>query len=429
MYKIKRSLASLSATLLLGAMALSPFAGGVALAQPVPPGGPPQLPPLPANETMVAGGLNAPRGIKFGPDGSLYVAEAGVGGTNSTKGQCAPVGNGNPPVTGSKNGSRIMKVAADGTVSVAVANLPSDQSVEQGQIETIGVADVALVGDTLYGLIAGGGCSHGVPDVPNAVIKANGDGTWTQVADLSAYHKANPIAKPDAADFEPDGNWYSMVAAEGALYAIEANGGELIKITTDGKVSRVVDLSATYGHIVPTGMDYHDGNFYVGDLGNPSFRPGGSRVYKITTDGQVSVYAQGLSAITGLAVGSDGTVFVTEFAATGAPGIGTGGVVRINMSGGLYLVGGGLTAPTGGTFGPDGKLYVSNFSAGGPPGSGQVVMVDTSVAGTPVMAPVGMPQTGTSSGSNLSEVALLAALLVLAGALLRVVYTRKAADR
>src|SRR6266849_701021 len=30
--------------------------------------------------TVVASGLNGPRGLKFGPDGALYVAEAGSGG-------------------------------------------------------------------------------------------------------------------------------------------------------------------------------------------------------------------------------------------------------------------------------------------------------------------------------------------------------------
>ena len=36
------------------------------------------------NVTVFASGLAGPRGLKFGPDGDLYVAEAGFGGTNTT---------------------------------------------------------------------------------------------------------------------------------------------------------------------------------------------------------------------------------------------------------------------------------------------------------------------------------------------------------
>jgi hypothetical protein len=47
--------------------------------------------------TVVASGLDGPRGLKFGPDGALYVAEAGRGGpTLSTDLPCpqAPPGRG-----------------------------------------------------------------------------------------------------------------------------------------------------------------------------------------------------------------------------------------------------------------------------------------------------------------------------------------------
>ena len=46
---------------------------------------------LSSNVTVKVTGLNSPRGLKFGPDGLLYVAEGGTGGTATTVGMCTQV--------------------------------------------------------------------------------------------------------------------------------------------------------------------------------------------------------------------------------------------------------------------------------------------------------------------------------------------------
>ena len=121
------------------------------------------------------------------------------------------------------------------------------------------MADVAFIGHRLYALLAGAGCSHGHIDADNGVIRVNNDGTTTQVADLSAFIKANPVANPDPADFQPDGTWYSMVAARGELYAVEPNHGEVDRVNPGtGAIRRVVDVSASEGHIVPTALAYNE---------------------------------------------------------------------------------------------------------------------------------------------------------------------------
>src|SRR5438270_13849414 len=133
-----------------------------------------------AQVTVFATGLNNPRGLKFGPDGNLYVAEGGIGGSDSTEGCCEqvipPVG----PYTGSITGSRVSKINANGVVTTAVDNLPSSQtSAALGNLKS-GAADVAFIGNTLYILLGGAGCSHGVPQVPampNGIIRVNANGT------------------------------------------------------------------------------------------------------------------------------------------------------------------------------------------------------------------------------------------------------------
>lgn len=328
-----------------------------------------------ANISVFASGFNNPRGLKFGPDGYLYVAEGGAGGSLSTIGQCRQA-NGVGPYTGDFT-ARISKVAPNGSVSTVVDGLPSSQTNPASGSLTSGVADVAFVKGTLYAILAGAGCSHGLKGTHNAIIRVNSDGTWSQVANLSAFQKAHRVANPEPDDFEPDGTWYGMVAAGGTLYAVEPNHGELDAITTDGKIKRVADISHFQGHIVPTAIVYGGQNFFVGNLERFPIQGDTSKVLKITPDGEITTVAIDFSTILGLAFDSKHRLYVLENT-TGNPfpTPGTGKILRIDGKHKYTEIATGLNLPTAMTFGPDGNLYVSNWGFGPPPvGMGEVVKV------------------------------------------------------
>src|SRR3954470_24354097 len=166
-----------------------------------------------SNVSVFAEGFNNPRGLKFGPDGNLYVAEGGMGGTMSTVGTCNQVPSPVGPYTGGFT-ARISKVAPDGTVSVVANHLPSSQTSAVTGGLTSGVADVAFIGNKLYAILAGAGCSHGVPNIPNGVIRVHANSSWSLIANLSRFIMNHPVANPNPGDFEPDGTWYSMIAVD-----------------------------------------------------------------------------------------------------------------------------------------------------------------------------------------------------------------------
>jgi hypothetical protein len=334
------------------------------------------IPAKAASVSVYAVGLNNPRGLQFGPDGDLYVAEGGAGGTNST--QCTQVVPVIGPYTGSQTGGRISKINSSHQVTTVIDSFASDQTSPGSGGLVSGVADIAFIGNTLYALTAGGGCSHGVTDKPNGIYKVQSNNTATLVADLSAYQMAHPTAVIEPDDFEPDGTWYSMVVVGGAFYAVEPNHGEIDKITTNGAISRLIDVSAHEGHVVPTSLAYH-GNFYVGNLGRFPQDIGSSKIWKVNPGAQIKTDTTGFDMVTGLLFDSRDRMYVLEMAAQNhAPAPFAGRVTRVSPNGSKEIIADGLMFPTGMTMGPDGNLYVSAFGFGAPPGAGQVLKIDLS---------------------------------------------------
>jgi hypothetical protein len=328
--------------------------------------------------TTYATGFNNPRNLRFSPGGVLYVAEGGPGGDASTVGECTQVVPPVGPYTGASMGGRISKVV-DGQRITVTDKFPTSQPSAAVGSTPSGVADIAWIGGTLYALTAGAGCSHGVAGTVNGIYRVDSAGNPILVANLSAFQMAHPVAHPNPGDFEPDGTWYSMAVRNGAFYAVEPNHGELDRITTSGSISRVADISATQGHIVPTAIADH-GVFYLGNLGLFPITPGSSQILQITPAGQVRTAATGFTTVLGLTFDNVGRMYVLEnTTVAGEPTPGTGDIVRVGPGGKRDVIVSGLNLPGGMTYGPDGALYVSVWSFGPPPslpeGPGMVLRV------------------------------------------------------
>lgn len=176
-----------------------------------------------------------------------------------------------------------------------------------------------------------------------------------------------------------------------------------------GAISRVVDISAQEGHIVPTaivrgGSDDsrddghkgaaavgyrqwqhgHDGHgdgrgaFYIANLGVFGPEDGtvpNENVYKLTPNGKLKARASGLEQVLGLAF-RGGKLYALEMSTTpGGPTPGTGAIVRVRAGGPAETVASGLIFPTGMTVGRDGAFYVSEQGFGFPAGAGRVLRI------------------------------------------------------
>ncbi|HKP18807.1 MAG TPA: ScyD/ScyE family protein [Gaiellaceae bacterium] len=317
---------------------------------------------------VIATGLNNPRGVEVAPDGSVFVAQAGA------------------------TGKKCMKGGGEGSDETCVGFTGSIDRVAGGQRErwaagffsaggrdgsfAVGMDDIAIAPDgAVYGIQTAVGPKP--EQYGKKIARQSGfvfridRGKHKRIGENVAEYEFKNNPANDNVDSDPYGIAWSPLG----LAVADAAGNSLLLVPAKGR--KPVTTLATFkgqifgGHAaqsVPTSVVWHNGAFYVGELGGGGTPNGRSRIWKVVPGEKPTVWATGFTAITGIAFGPDGSLFVTELAKNGLDaafekGDLTGALIRVWPDGHRTEVAPGrLMAPAGAAVGADGTVYVSNFS-------------------------------------------------------------------
>ena len=199
-------------------------------------------------------------------------------------------------------------------------------------------------------------------------------------------------ASPGSAESNPYGltsvgdNLYAADAAAHTITQITPSGaisvlGVIPYQTVEAPPPTGGAAVPTFEDSVPTGIiPAPDGNgLLVADYTGYPYVKGTASVWRVVKGSAPTKYATGLTNLIGLAQGPNGDVYaLQQYTNGGTSGDPSGSIVQISPSGAQRtLACQGLINPAGITIGSDGSIYVSNYGTN--PGHGQVVQITPAV--------------------------------------------------
>lgn len=399
-----------------------------------------------ASLTTIVSGISNARGVSFGPDGTMYVAEPGIGGN----GKCQP----SPstffqPICAGNTGS-VVKVSPDGQQSRIFQNF---ESLAEQPTGNQGAGPAALEFDS-YGnayLLTGFagypgnrdkdtlelGSKYSIPEAQLATFPPSTPDEVLNTPQLAQLYKANLETGEltsifDFAEYEivnnPDGgdivtNPYDLAISGHKAYVTDGGGNAVYSIDIGSGNAQakaipknfidktVVESSLPPGAIIPPGLLEEvdgklglqsvptggavgpDGALYVGEYTGFPYPEDKSRIFRIGDDGEAEIFAEGFNNISELTFDKDGNLLVLQFSdqsqLTGDLTALPGSLIQLAPDGTrttLVAAGEGLESADGLTIGPDNQIYVTTRGVG--PENGSVVRVGRGAEPVPEPASV-----------------------------------------